>query len=226
MPGPTLPAQIAEKLPPIPESADLLVGLGLLVSERPALHAWLRHVAADPAPVAAISYWHANGFAKLILYCGANCRVRLHVWPVGTSPRGEWDPHSHRWDFASTVLAGDGLDIVHHAESAAGTQYTRYIYDGRLIADGLVPLIEVGASEILRDNCYATTSDVIHTVNARGTDLVATLVLQGPHVNDAAAVYRTDGVPDRPSRPISADEVAHLVLQVLAIVDPGGAEPS
>lgn len=225
MPNPTLPVQVAEKLPAVPDAIDLLDGLRLLVGERLALHAWLGGIAADPAPVAAVSYWHANGFAKLVLHRGANCRVRLHVWPAGTDPRGEWDPHSHRWDFASTVLVGDGLDIVHYAESADGTPYTRYVYDGSLVAAGSVALAGIRTSEVLRDNCYGTTRDVIHTVNTRGDDLVATLLLQGPHVNDAAAVYRTDAMPDRPSRPISDDEVAQLVRQVLAVIDPGGAEP-
>jgi hypothetical protein len=225
LPGPTLAAKVADKLPPVPDAADLLVGLGLLVGERPALHDWLRAVADDPAPVAAVSYWHANGFAKLVLHCGTNCRVRLHVWPAGTDPRGEWDPHSHRWDFASTVLAGDGLDIVHYEEAVMGAPHTRYVYDGRLVDDGQVLLAATGTSEVLRDKCYATTRDVIHTVDTRGDDLVATLLLQGPHVNDAAAVYRTDAMPDRPSRPISADEVAQLVRHVLAVIDPGGAEP-
>jgi hypothetical protein len=225
LPGPTLPAKVADKLPAVPDAADLLVGLGLLVGERPALHAWLNDVAADPGPVAAVSYWHANGFAKLILHCGTNCRVRLHVWPAGTDPRGEWDPHGHRWDFASTVLAGDGLDIVHYAEATTGDPYTRYVYDGRLVDDGQVLLAATGTAEVRRDKCYATTTDVIHTVNTKGDDLVATLLLQGPHVNDAAAVYRTDAMPDRPSRPISEGEVAQLVRQVLAVIDPGGAEP-
>lgn len=225
MPGPALAAKVADKLPAVPDAADLLVGLGLLVGERPALHAWLRDVAADPDPVAAVSYWHANGFAKLVLHCGTNCRVRLHVWPAGTEPRGEWDPHSHRWDFASTVLAGEGLDIAHHHEAPAGRAYTRYVYDGCLVDDGEVFLVETGRSEVLREKCYATTTDVIHTVDTKGDGLVATLLLQGPHVNDAAAVYRTDGVSERPSRPISGDEVAQLVRQVLAVIDPGGAEP-
>src|SRR5438552_2883438 len=77
-----------------------------LAGNRNALAAWLAGF-DDPdraEPVARCSYWHHNGFAKLVLRIADDHRVRLHVWPAGENRLGESNPHGHRWNFASTVV--------------------------------------------------------------------------------------------------------------------------
>ena len=102
-------------------TAHLLDALGLLVDDPRVLADWLRSLREDPdatREIARRSYRHPNGFAKLVLHnaqpqfcvrmyvCMYVC---MYVWGPGSGRRGETNPHSHRWDFASTVLVGAGL---------------------------------------------------------------------------------------------------------------------
>lgn len=225
-----LPGQVAERLPDSPSAADLADALELLLADPSALLRWLTSLVEQPerlAQVVAGSYWHANGFAKLVLHSAPNFRIRLHVWPAGEGRLGESDPHSHRWDFASTVLAGDGLEIAEFREAETGDDdaVTRYVYDGF----GLVPDIEVFLEDergydVLTHERYTTVTTTIHTVVPKGTDLVATLVVRGPHVSSATAVYGTelDALVERPGRLIDAEDVRGLVTDVVATLAPRG----
>ncbi len=55
------------------------------------------------ASIAARSYWHGNGFLKIVLL-DKGYKLRLHIWFAGTPC--EENIHSHRWGFASHVLTG------------------------------------------------------------------------------------------------------------------------
>jgi hypothetical protein len=230
-------APVAGRLAGSRAAADLLGALELLLRDRSALVDWLRSLVDDPerlSAVVAASYWHANGFAKLVLHDTPEFRIRLHVWPAGKNRRGEPDPHSHRWDFASTVLTGDGLDIVESEElrerrTPADLACTRYVYDGFEMVEDDDQLKDVFLHEIHKfvvrqGNRYTTETATIHTVAPKGNDLVATLLVQGPHVSDATAVYGTDleSLVNQPGRLIDAADVRELILAVVATLDPRG----
>jgi hypothetical protein len=229
--------RVAARLAGPRTAADLLGALEMLLHDRAALRAWLRSQVDSAQALDAIvasSYWHANGFAKLVLVDAPGFKIRLHVWPAGRNRRGEPDPHSHRWDFASTVLTGDGLDIVEslalrEPRSAADVACTRYVYDGFALVeddDALkdVYLHDIHAFVVRSGNRYTTETTTIHTVAPKGNDLVATLLVQGPRVSSATAVYGTDldALVDRPGRLIDATDVHELVLAVVASLDPRG----
>jgi hypothetical protein len=226
-----LPGQ-PDRLAESRDAADLLAALECLLADRSALIAWLRALIEDPEQLAGVvagSYWHANGFAKLILHSTADFRIRLHVWPAGEGRRGEPDPHSHRWDFASTVLVGDGLAIVESTElpepnSDRGSTCTRYLYDGfELVDAGVAALAEDRRFQVLTGDRYITMTTTIHTVLPLGNDLVTTLLVQGPHLSSATAVYGTDLAPlvNRAGRRVDADDVAALISDVVATLEPG-----
>lgn len=225
--------QVTDRLTASRGRDDLLAALELLLADRTALAAWLLSLVDDPDLLAGVvdaSYWHQNGFAKLVLHRGAGFRIRLHVWPAGEGRQGESDPHSHRWDFASTVLAGDGLEIVEWDElfepvSATDMPLTRYVYDGfSLVPDMEVFLRADRQFDVRTDDRYTTVTTTIHTVVPKGNDLVATLLVQGPHVNPATAVYGTDldDPVDRPGLRIAAQDVRELVTGVVATLAPRG----
>jgi hypothetical protein len=225
--------QVADRLSASRGRDDLLAALEMLLADRRALVAWLLSVIDDPdllAEVVDASYWHQNGFAKLVLHRGDGFRIRLHVWPAGEGRRGESDPHSHRLDFASTVLTGDGLEIVEWIElfdpvADTDVPLTRFVYDGfSLVPDTEVFLHEDRQFDVRTDDRYTTVTTTIHTVVPKGNDLVATLLVQGPHVNPATAVYGTDldDPVDRPGIRIAAQDVRALVAGVVATLAPRG----
>jgi hypothetical protein len=211
------------------DAPTLLGILDILTADRCALAGWLRTFddKERAARVANRSYWHANGFAKLVLQAGADHRVRLHVWPAGDGRLGESNPHDHRWDFASTVLCGDGLENVYHRESEVGLSYTRYRYEGGRAGGLLTHVGDVCLWEIDRlvtrtHERYMLDTSIVHTVRPLGTSLVATLVVHGPARRESAVVYCAPGVPaDESVTVVSVEEVRDLIRGVLAALDAG-----
>jgi hypothetical protein len=199
------------------------------VADRPDEFAsWLVELRQDESVVRAVaarSYWHPNGFAKLVLHSEPACKVRLHVWPASSTwPRpGEANPHSHRWDFASTCVVGDGLHMVEYTESDRGARYTRYRYGAdvtdraALLADGSVRLARIAAPHVHRGQVYSCDTSVVHTVVPIGTALTATLVVQGPQRSPSTVVYRAPGLgDDQPNGELTVAQFLELTAAVLA----------
>ena len=212
-PGTRLTNRLAEH--PVIGTGELEKALVDLL-DGPSLRSWREARAGDDAAVAelaAASCWHSNGFAKLVLHRDGRCALRLHVWPDDRPQTGDTEPHSHRWDFASTVLAG-GLTIVEYAESEHGLPFVRCAYDGRDVRDEApVRRDPATASQGGAGERYVTDRSVIHKVHPVPGGLVATLLVQGPHRSDTTAVYRIgEGLP--PARPIDEDTVRELLLAV------------
>src|SRR5580692_3858865 len=67
----------------------------------------IRRDRSSLAELASCSYRHRNGFDKIVLGSAGSrgMKLVLHVWPLSDLPYHD-HIHSHRWDFASVVLAG------------------------------------------------------------------------------------------------------------------------
>ncbi|WP_328617887.1 hypothetical protein OHS18_18535 [Amycolatopsis sp. NBC_00355] len=200
---------------------------------RRAFAAWLRDLAADRAAVAEIakrSYWHPNGFAKVVLHTSIEpeFRIRLHVWPRSEMPsRGESNPHSHRWEFASHVLAGTGMHMVEFAEtSEGGKPYRRYRYGAdpadpaSLTADGEVRLRRRGVPHVQSGDVYTCDTSIVHTVRPIDAELTATVVVQGPRRTPTTVVYCEPGESDdQPNFDLTGADFGELVSELLASLD-------
>jgi hypothetical protein len=215
---------VAPDAPPVFDDAQMLAKvLDIFAYDKHALGGWLATFDDDEraVDVARKSYWHFNGFAKLALQAGDNHKVRLHVWPAGRNRLGESNPHGHRWNFASTILCGDGLRDVHYVEAETGDKYERYHYAGGNVPGAMTyvrtVLLAQRSSQTRHagDRCMLDTS-VVHTVQPLGAALIATLVIQGASRVESTPVYGIPGVNiDEPGRPISAGEVRQLIGDVL-----------
>jgi hypothetical protein len=214
-----------------PTSPQLASALDALLADRSALVAWLAQLDDDgPATqVAARSYWHHNGFAKLVLHSAPDFRIRLHVWPAGPNRRGETNPHGHRWEFASTVICGDGLRNTEYRETDAGVPSVRYAYvgskaGGTLTAVGNACLAVHDRRVIRTGERYTISTETVHTVDPIGMSVVATLLVQGPPRLESTAVYCAPGEDgEQPGRPIHPGEVRQLVRAVVGALDEPGA---
>lgn len=184
----------------------------------------LRHDTAAVRSIAERSYWHPNGFAKLVLHTDVDHKLRLHVWPAGVGRLGESNPHSHRWDFASTVVAGAGLHMVEYTESdTRGSHYDRYRYGAdpadraALVAAGSARLARLRSLHNRFGGVYSCDTDVVHTVAPIGDALTATLVVQGPQRTSSTVVYRPPGLGgDQPNGALTESDVRSLTGDVLA----------
>ncbi|MFF1612621.1 hypothetical protein ACFVYA_33010 [Amycolatopsis sp. NPDC058278] len=191
---------------------------------------WLASLTRDAEAVRAVvarSYWHPNGFAKLVLHTSAvsEFKIRMHVWPESAaSVRGEMNPHSHRWDFASTLLTGQGMVMPEYREVAdEGDLFTRYRYGidevnpATLVFDGAVRLVQVKPRHLSRGSVYSCDTHVIHTAEPLGRDLTATVVVQGPHRVPTTAVFCAPGQSeDQPNRALSVADFRLLVKAVIS----------
>jgi hypothetical protein len=204
-------------------SAHLFALLGALLADTTALASWLASL--DPVEVAERSYWHHNGFAKLVLHAEPDFRVRLHVWPAGPDRLGEVNPHGHRWDFASSVLCGAGLRSTTYGESVTGRSFVRHDYVGNGRQARLVPGCNIGlavrdCTDVGTHDRYVVTTETVHTIDPLGTSIVATLVVQGPPLLTSTPVYCAPGTEaDQPGRSILAAEVRELTGALLAAPD-------
>ena len=151
----------------------------------------LAKIRAQPDRMAELerrAYWHRNGFAKIKIAETGSYSVRLHIWPPEDSLRGDVDPHSHRWEFASLVVAGAGIKERRFEladKFAAGSRYIACEYGRRggvryLEKTGEAWLREVDGYRRPYGHVYSCPRDVLHTVEPIGADLVATIVVQGP----------------------------------------------
>lgn len=52
------------------------------------------------------SYYHHNGFDKLVLMEGEDFTLRLHIWWKENRGISQENIHNHRWDFVSSILIG------------------------------------------------------------------------------------------------------------------------
>lgn len=230
-----------------PPRHQLLSDLGdFLCSARPGLGGLdlaARHIAADADPLRCLleqlresaelvdavcrrSYWHPNGFAKLVLHDSDSpeFRLRLHVWPASSGLRlGESNPHSHRWDFASTLVVGDGLHIDEYAEcDGRAMPYVRYRYGSS--RDGSSALSPHGEAHLDRMRsfvvglgaAYPCDTRVVHTVAPVGSRLAATAVVQGAPRSATAVVYRHPGQSaDQRNGELTADDLERITGEVL-----------
>ena|SRR5437763_749392 len=192
---------------------------------------WLKEILQDGVAMrvaAARSYWHPNGFAKLVLHTSAEpeFRIRLHVWPLISDepPAGESNPHSHRWEFASTVLAGGGLHMEEFEETTrSGKLFDRYRYGAdpanraALLSDGAVRLKRVAAPHVRRGAVYQCDTDVVHTVRPIEAGLTATVVIQGPRRVRSTVVYCEPGQSDdQPNGMLTEEQFRWLLKSVVA----------
>ncbi len=179
--------------------------------------------------IAARSYVHSNGFAKVRLFGDRGVSLRLHIWPAGPDRPGDVDPHGHRWEFASWVAIGAGMSETYFTEVRPGgrdaEQYAAYDYGRDATGTGYLKhrgeaWLRRGEPRIRRPGTvYRCPRHVLHTVAPVSDDLVVTVVLQGPVVEESAPVYRLPGQSgDTGERPIGVDELDALFGDVSAAI--------
>jgi hypothetical protein len=188
----------------------------------------VRRSAAAMRRIAADSYYHPNGFAKIQLVNSGDWgpKLRLHVWcaDLGCSTHGSEDIHDHFWDFSSAVVAGKLLAETYICEAAPakGTERLQH-YELVRGVGGRHGLRRVGAASLKRISSRHFTAGQIHGLRAKAlhriepldNKVTATLVLQGPHQPIVNRVFRRAGSARRGAQgdihPLSTFELRQLL---------------
>jgi hypothetical protein len=74
------------------------------------------------------SYYHENGFHKIVLASGSYFKLRLHHFGSGVKIPME-NVHDHRWTFASSILVGSLKMDLFEVHEREGEQLIHYRYD-------------------------------------------------------------------------------------------------
>lgn len=203
-----------------------------LLGRRPRLSADLRRIDWSRTlqdEIAARSYWHPNGFVKLVLeqhrYDG---QLRLHVWPA--VPAIE-DIHGHGWSYESVVVGGAVTEIPYaETDAETGTPMWRHTYGQTghrqfAMADPVpVRVVESGETRVLRTGDRSGGGPQhVHRFFAVEAP-AATMLRVGPVVHRQSNVYREDAVPPqivRP-RPTTRADVAEWLAVVGEMVAAAG----
>jgi hypothetical protein len=181
------------------------------------------------AEIAARSYFHPNGFVKLVLeqHPGGG-QLRLHVWPG--RPKAE-DIHGHGWSYASVVVGGAVCEVPFtEVDPGVGTPMWRSTYAGvghrRFAMADPVPMwvLQSGPERVLRaGEISGGGPQHVHRFFAVEAP-AATMLRVGPVVHRQSNVYREDAVPPqivRP-RPTTRADVAEWLTVVGEMVAAAG----
>lgn len=194
------------------------------------------------AKIAARSYWHGNGFLKVVLL-DQGYKLRLHIWFAGTSC--EENIHSHRWGFASHVLTGslkselwadaanDDLSVspcvlnTHSTNRQALTLQTKeYVYTAKH-QSGHTPVSAhkkyIGSARLKKlqnitqtaGASYLMTPDQLHRINHPGQELVATVICTAPTQVLTNRLFLTIADPNLQPANLSAEELKQALIRYI-----------
>lgn len=202
----------------------------------------LSSISQSPAlleQIAARSYWHGNGFLKVVLL-DKGYKLRLHIWFAGTSC--EENIHSHRWGFASHVLTGalkselwadaandDSTALPRTSELSLANNHTstllldEYLYTAKHQKNKTNVSAHkqyVGATYLKKlqnvtqtaGASYVMTPDQLHRINHPGEELVATVICTAPTQVLTNRLFPTTANPKLHPTTLSADELKHALV--------------
>lgn len=158
----------------------------------------IRHLLADiiQSPellegIAARSYWHGNGFLKVVLL-DRGYKLRLHIWFQGSAC--EENIHSHRWGFASHILTGalkselwadaanEDADTITATEYRYTAEHKQHLQTIKATKEALGNAVLAKQQDVtqLAGSSYIMTEDQLHRINHPGQELVATIICTAP----------------------------------------------
>lgn len=151
----------------------------------------------EVAALAERSFWHPGGFCKIVLKDASTqeYQLRLHVWLNVTDPKRTQDAHSHRWPFASWIVAGSFFQQLLEVAGDGGESMTHYTWQRdcgsqppRSDELGPVSLKIHTERQLSAGEMYWLPPESVHrfTVQRPGVSLV----LQGRATRDHSDVFR------------------------------------
>jgi ParB family transcriptional regulator, chromosome partitioning protein len=181
------------------------------------------------AEVARRSFDHPTGASKLILSSLGEewPQLRVHFWhPIGDAIGNEMSIHDHRWDFASTLLAGELFqETFEPSDSGLELEMVKFIkipgseiYDTKVDRHAMLKPRKTKSLKI--GELYSLPNHSLHRLTNRGTTLAATLFLRGPYVKNETHVYhqKSDTIVKGEYPSNMSTEVALLRVKQLASI--------
>lgn len=149
------------------------------------------------------SYYHHNGFRKLVLLQNKAFKLRLHLWEAN-SERHHENIHDHRWNFASCLLAGSFQTVIWE-EDPSGPEfrlnctYTPAQGDGHygVAENGHVRLRQKAVHTLHAGDLYYMPASTLHQVTDPGQGETITLMLTATPVLEHCKLYAEQSIAER-----------------------------
>jgi hypothetical protein len=176
----------------------------------------LARIARHGAPEA-----HPNGFSCVaVAFRPSRWRLRLHLW---TRPAKQADIHSHRWNFASRLLAGSLSTRSYRAHPEPGDHLQ--FACGRSAAHGYTfrcmgscRVSQTGERTYRAGDAYGQDWRGLHTVDPAALPAM-TVVLQGKDLADESTVVTRGDVKSSsevPIMPLTVEQIRQVIDLALA----------
>ncbi|GGM85022.1 hypothetical protein GCM10011609_21500 [Lentzea pudingi] len=183
--------------------------------------------------MAAHSYFHDNGFAKLRIPLPAGCpgQFRIHLWdPAAAPPALPQDAHNHRWPFISRIVAGTVTQTTYVAEGDPSGDHFRYLQlpiaaapGYRFSPRGTCTLHEDAVEQVASGTGYYLPPHTVHRVNSTGGQFTATAMLTLRPIRESTDLYSLNpakgkALPPDPPR-FSTDVLRRLLARLRENLD-------
>jgi hypothetical protein len=190
---------------------EVLVMVNAFLAQPAHLTLLVRHILHQEAALTQVvndSYYHENGFHKIVLLSGRCFKLRLHHFGAGVKLPME-NVHDHRWPFASSILAGsmkmdlfqvsetEGEPVVHycyHSDKSKGSYETARIGE-KFVKRTRRKVYKAGQQYLM------LPEDLHRIVNKRGEESI-TLILTGNPVGQTCNLYARRDILDEEKTPV------------------------
>ncbi|MCG8921042.1 hypothetical protein [Lentzea sp. CC55] len=198
----------------------------------------VQELLSDPAgavlrEMAAHSYHHDNGFAKLRIPLPAGCpgQFRIHIWdPAATASTLPQDAHNHRWPFISRIVAGSVTQTTYVAEGDPSGDHFRYLQlpiaaapGYRFSPRGTCTLHEDAVERADSGAGYYLSPHTVHRVDSTDRQFTATVMLTLTRIRESTDLYSLNpskgkALPPDPPR-FSVDVLRGLLVRLHESLD-------
>ncbi len=172
------------------------------------------------------SYYHENGFHKIVLLSGNHFKLRLHHFGVAAKIPME-NIHDHRWYFASSILLGslkmdmfqvseDPIDaeplyhFIYNSNKANGCYTTQF--------KGHAYLKKTSAVKFNQGDHYLMTPNELHRIKNQSGEESVTLILTGKTVGDTCNLFsKRDFLEEE--KEMKGYEAASITAMLTALIE-------
>lgn len=142
------------------------------------------------------SYYHKNGFDKVVLFEGKNFKVRVHNFHPSTTSKAMEHVHDHRWAFASTILRGS-FESEFFAETPSGDEGLisyRYFSDkskGSFSVQrlGNARLARISTVKYEQGDTYLLGTDELHRICRVSSEGATSVIITGKARRETCKLY-------------------------------------
>lgn len=188
-------------------SSEILTLINQSLSQPDTLSLLIKRIIDSPLLFAKMldeSYYHENGFHKIVLLSGKNFKLRLHHFGV-TSKIPMENIHDHRWAFASTILSGTlEMDMFEQSQLVSDeNNLIHYVYNsdkstGSYSTDkiGMVSLNKIETSFYEAGETYLMLPQELHRIKNQEGQESLTLILTGKPENNTCNLFALREIND------------------------------